>query len=248
MLYLVLVGIFGACMGSFTSMLLHRLPKMKDDESVNLFYPRSSCPDCKNKLSVSALIPIFSYLWQKGVCKFCKKSISPFYLINEIIHCCVVLLIALYVGINVEGLLYYFIFFILYILFFLDYKYLYLPFYLNLTLIPLGILINYLFNTFTTLYLSIGGMIIGYSLLWLVNAIYKAVRSKNGIGGGDFILLAGLGSVFGIMALGPIIFLGSSISIIIYLLTNKSPNEEIPFGSGLIIGAIIFNLLKILIN
>ena len=54
MLYLVLVGIFGACMGSFTSMLLHRLPKMKDDESVNLFYPRSSCPDCKNKLSVSA--------------------------------------------------------------------------------------------------------------------------------------------------------------------------------------------------
>ena len=72
MLYLVLVGIFGACMGSFTSMLLHRLPKMKDDESVNLFYPRSSCPDCKNKLSVSALIPIFSYLWQKGICKFCK--------------------------------------------------------------------------------------------------------------------------------------------------------------------------------
>ena len=248
MLHLTFIGMFGACVGSLTSMLIYRLPliNLEKKSDISLFFPRSSCPNCKKQLTNLMLIPVLSFIWQKGICGFCRKKIKFSYLINEITHIFVAILTAFYFGVTIEGLLFYMIFFILFILFFLDLKFLYLPFFLNLSLLPIGLLTNYLFTTFTSLYFSFLGMVIGYAFLWLVNAAYKILNSRDGIGGGDFILLAGLGSIFGIFSLGPILLIGSSISICIYFIYNEHNKKEIPFGSGLILGAILYYILKII--
>ena len=241
---LVLVGCFGACIGSFCSMLIYRLPEIRNDKSITLSSPRSFCPDCRSSLSIWMLIPIFSYLMQKGYCSNCNQRISYSYLLNELVHTLIILLIALNIGINFIGFIHYLIFSIFYILFFLDLKHLYLPIYLNMSLICIGLLVNTTFNLFASFQGSLLGLIAGFGSLWFINAVYKIIKSKDGIGGGDFILLGGLGSIFGISSLGPIVLLGSSCSILIYALSNKLEREEIPLGSGLILGGIFFYLIK----
>jgi leader peptidase (prepilin peptidase)/N-methyltransferase len=190
------------------------------------------------------LLPIFSFLIQKGKCLYCSQRINSSYLINELVHISIILLIALNVGINFIGFIYYLIFSIIYILFFLDLKHLFLPIYLNVSLILIGLLINVVFNIFTSYQEALLGLVAGFGSLWFINALFKIIKSKDGIGGGDFILLGGLGSIFGISSLGPIILLGSSFSILIYTLSDRTKREEIPLGSGLILGAIFFYLIQ----
>jgi leader peptidase (prepilin peptidase)/N-methyltransferase len=190
------------------------------------------------------LLPIFSFLIQKGKCLYCSQRINSSYLINELVHISIILLIALNVGINFIGFIYYLIFSIFYILFFLDLKHLFLPIYLNVSLILIGLLINVVFNIFTSYQEALLGLVAGFGSLWFINALFKIIKSKDGIGGGDFILLGGLGSIFGISSLGPIILLGSSFSILIYTLSDRTKREEIPLGSGLILGAIFFYLIQ----
>jgi leader peptidase (prepilin peptidase)/N-methyltransferase len=190
------------------------------------------------------LLPIFSFLIQKGKCLYCSQRINSSYLINELVHISIILLIALNVGINFIGFIYYLIFTIFYILFFLDLKHLFLPIYLNVSLILIGLLINVVFNIFTSYEEALLGLVAGFGSLWFINALFKIIKSKDGIGGGDFILLGGLGSIFGISSLGPIILLGSSFSILIYTLSDRTKREEIPLGSGLILGAIFFYLIQ----
>jgi leader peptidase (prepilin peptidase)/N-methyltransferase len=190
------------------------------------------------------LLPIFSFLIQKGKCLYCSQRINSSYLINELVHISIILLIALNVGINFIGFIYYLIFTIFYILFFLDLKHLFLPIYLNVSLILIGLLINVVFNIFTSYQEALLGLVAGFGSLWFINALFKIIKSKDGIGGGDFILLGGLGSIFGISSLGPIILLGSSFSILIYTLSDRTKREEIPLGSGLILGAIFFYLIQ----
>ena len=113
-----------------------------------------------------------------------------------------------------------------------------------MSLICIGLLVNTTFNLFASFQGSLLGLIAGFSSLWFINAVYKIIKSKDGIGGGDFILLGGLGSIFGISSLGPIVLLGSSCSILIYALSNKLGREEIPLGSGLILGSNFFYLIK----
>jgi leader peptidase (prepilin peptidase)/N-methyltransferase len=100
------------------------------------------------------------------------------------------------------------------------------------------------FNIFTSYQEALLGLVAGFGSLWFINALFKIITSKDGIGGGDFILLGGLGSIFGISSLGPIILLGSSFSILIYTLSDRTKREEIPLGSGLILGAIFFYLIQ----
>lgn len=246
MVELLLMGLFGACIGSFSSMLLYRLPEMKDDDSLTLFSPRSHCAKCKSPLNTWMLIPVLSFIFLRGKCSFCKKKIGSNYLINELIHIFIIILIALNIGISFSGFIYYLIFSIFYILFILDLKYLYLPIYLNISLILIGLSANIFFDLFTSPQESLLGALAGFLSLWIINAVFKYFRSKDGIGGGDFILLGGLGSIFGIISLGPIVLLGSSCSILIYALSDKSKREEIPLGSGLIFGATIYYLIKTL--
>ena len=80
--------------------------------------------------------------------------------------------------------------------------------------------------------------------LWTVNFIYRLITKKDGIGGGDFILFAGLGSIAGPLALAPILFLGSISALLIVITDQKKYSKEVPLGSGLILGFIFYVLLK----
>ena len=100
------------------------------------------------------------------------------------------------------------------------------------------------FNVTPALY-SFYGFIVGFFSLWLVNAVYKFFRKKDGIGGGDFILFGGIGTLIGPFYLPLVLLFGSLSSLIIYLmLKKKSTSDEIPLGSGLICGFFVYVFLS----
>ena len=90
--------------------------------------------------------------------------------------------------------------------------------------------------------LSIYGFIGGYFILWFINICYKFLKEKDGIGGGDFLLLGGIGSLVGPFSLAPIIFIGSISTLFLTLCCKLNTSEELPLGSGLIAGLGIYLL------
>ena len=92
--------------------------------------------------------------------------------------------------------------------------------------------------------LSIYGFIVGYFILWFINIIYKFFKKRDGIGGGDFLLLGGIGSLVGPFILPPIIFIGSISTLILGYIYKLNLNNELPLGSGLIIGLFIYLLAR----
>ena len=95
---------------------------------------------------------------------------------------------------------------------------------------------------------SLLGVIFGYASLWLVNKMYYLIRKKEGIGGGDFLLFAACGSLFGVHALGPILLLGSSVTLLLFAINKNHFDKEIPLGTGIASGAGIYFLISQLIN
>ena len=91
------------------------------------------------------------------------------------------------------------------------------------------------------------GLIFGYGILFRINQLHKIIRSTDGIGSGDFLLLGGIGSLFGASAIGPILLMGSSITLSLYFLKKKS-EKQLPLGFGLGIGAILYCLLFLFLS
>lgn len=115
---------------------------------------------------------------------------------------------------------------------------------LSIILVLSGLILNILTGFFTIPLDSLLGLIFGYGLLFCINEVYKLIRSRDGIGSGDFLLLAGIGAIFGASAIGPILLVGSSITLLLYAV-NKEKDRELPLGFGLGIGAILYCLLFI---
>ena len=101
-------------------------------------------------------------------------------------------------------------------------------------------MLNVSIGFFTVPLDSFLGLVFGYGILFCINEVYKMIRSKNGIGSGDFLLLGGIGSIFGASAIGPILLIGSSITLCLYAI-NK--DKELPLGFGLAMGAIFYCFL-----
>jgi len=242
-------------MGSFSSVLIYRLGKIEVEKNkeINLFFPRSHCPHCKKQISLINLIPLIGFIKQRGKCKNCEESISLMYPFNELLHLLVGILVIYFFEISLISLIIYTIFFVLYVLFILDLKFFYLPIGLNIFLGILGISTNSIFDlsvsnmdilNLGSTSLSILGYSAGFLSLWAVNFIYRLVTKKDGIGGGDFILFAGLGSIAGPLALAPILLLGSISALLIVITDLKKYSKEVPLGSGLILGFLFYVLLK----
>ena len=242
-------------MGSFSSVLIYRLGKIEVEKNkeINLFFPRSHCPHCKKQISLINLIPLIGFIKQRGKCKNCEESISLMYPFNELLHLLVGIIVIYFFDISLISLIIYTIFFVLYVLFILDLKFFYLPIGLNIFLGILGISTNSIFDlsvsnmdilNLGSTSLSILGYSAGFLSLWAVNFIYRLITKKDGIGGGDFILFAGLGSIAGPLALAPILFLGSLSALLIVITNLKKYSNEVPLGSGLILGFIFYVLLK----
>jgi prepilin signal peptidase PulO-like enzyme (type II secretory pathway) len=102
---------------------------------------------------------------------------------------------------------------------------------------------SYILNI-SPLFFSILGFIIGYSFLYLINFLYKIYKGIDGIGGGDFILFGGIGTVFGPLSLGPILFLSSTLGLLYFIFVVKMKNDKLPLGSFLILGSFCYFFIK----
>ena len=199
-------------------------------------------------------MPLVGYLIQKGKCNSCKSNISIFYPLTEIFFLTIGLIAINEYGISIFLYFLIFITYLFYVLFYLDLKNFYLPLSINLLLILAGFIGNIFFNIFVDdltyifnlnpVQFSSIGFLIGYSSLWLVNFVFKAIYKKDGIGGGDFILFGAIGSMFGPFSLGLILFLGAITGCILFVFSNKSFKKEIPLGSCLILGSVFYFFIK----
>ena len=242
----LLLILLGGCLGSFASMLIYRLPL--EDAGITIFKPRSFCPLCKNKLTVLQLIPFVGYIYSQGICKACNTKINSSYLINEILIAAFVLLIFNKMEINnPSAWVIVLIVMCLYIQSLIDMQTMHLYQPLSVILVLSGLTLNISTNFFTIPLDSLLGLVFGYGILFCINEVYKMIRSRNGIGSGDFLLLGSVGSIFGASAIGPILLIGSSITLCLYA-TNKNKDEELPLGFGIGIGAIFYCLLFLFLS
>ena len=250
---LIIISIFFLSVGSFCSSVIFRLAP---NSPLPLSKIRSSCPACSKKIDAINLIPLLGFMIQSGKCKFCNSNISKFYPFTEIFFLLIGILLITNYGFSLSAIVYTVIIFCFYVLFFLDYKYLYLPIYINLLIVLIGITFNakyqlFIDETFLILnikpiFFSLYGLFFGYSSLWLINFMFKVIKKKDGIGGGDFILFGGIGSIHGPLALPAILFIGSFLGCLYFIFSKKVVNSELPFGSFLILSSFIYFVLNLM--
>lgn len=249
-LFISIVIILGLLIGSFLNVVIYRLPVMMEREwreqcdelngkestsceQFSLNKPRSRCPQCNHAISAWENIPILSYLFLAGKCKQCKTGISLRYPIIEIFTGFLSGIVAWKFGFDwacLGGLL---LTWSLIALTFIDVDHQLLPDSITLPLLWLGITFN-LFSIYTDLHSSVVGALIGYLSLWTVFQAFKLVTGKEGMGYGDFKLLAALGAWLGWALLPSIILLsslvGAVIGISLIVLRQHQREVPIPFG------------------
>ena len=253
------VSVFlGLMIGSFLNVVIYRLPKMMErdwrrgcqelqgiepaeEPKFNLAVPRSACPSCGHQIASIENIPIVSYLFLRGKCKGCKTPISIRYPFIEALTGALLGLISWKFGYSSLTLLAWIFAIALVVLTFIDFDTQLLPDDITLPLLWLGLLYN--LNTgFTDIHSAIIGAAAGYLILWSVYWLFKIVTGKEGMGYGDFKLLAAIGAWFGWQLLPAVILLssvaGSIIGIGLIVLAKRGRNVPMPFGPYLALGGI----------
>lgn len=246
--WLILSGLAGLIIGSFISMLSWRLPNMfyqqwtPEQQLKSLSLSRSECPSCQQTLKPYQLIPIFSWLWSRGKCQQCGASISIRYPLIELTSTVITLVIAWQYGQTLNTIIFWLFCWILLTIVIIDIEHQLILDSLSLPLLWLGLVFS-LNSDITTPNQAILGAVAGYLLLWGLFQTFKWLTGKEGMGYGDFKLLAALGAWFGIIALPQIILIASvsslAIGVGLSLLKVRALNEPMPFGPYLAFGGMI---------
>lgn len=259
--YLGTIFIVGLLVGSFLNVVIFRLPKMMENDwnqqccelldiddpqykkekvNFNLITPRSRCPACNHQIKAIENIPVISYLFLKGKCSNCQNKISIRYPLVEFVSAIAVTIVAFYFGVSLQTFFAICLTWALITLSMIDFDHQLLPDDITLPFLWLGIIIN-LFNVFTDIESSILGAIFGYGILWIVYITFKLITGKEGMGHGDFKLLAMLGAWFGWQSLPLIIILssvvGATVGISLMIFKSHNRTSAIPFGPYLAIAA-----------
>lgn len=263
-LTLISAAIFGLLIDSFLNVIIYRLPKMMERdwqeqcrdfiatngditnlptqgasvEPFNLMVPRSRCPSCGHQIRAWENIPVISYLALGGKCSACKTKISARYPIIELTTGLLSVAAIYYVGFSWQGLAALAFTWSLIALTMIDFDTYLLPDDITLPLLWLGLIVNS-FGGFTDLPSALWGAIAGYLSLWSVYKVFKLLTGKEGMGYGDFKLLAALGAWMGWQMLPQIILLsslvGAVIGISLIVIRGRDKNIPIPFGPYLAI-------------
>ncbi len=248
--------IIGSFVGSFLNVVIHRLPKMMEQqwnkdcqellsleykqttESFNLCVPRSHCPSCNHQIKAIENIPMLSWIFLRGKCSQCSASISIQYPLVELFTAILTVVVVWKFGFTYQALGGVILTWSLIALSGIDIKTQLLPDNITLPLLWSGVIFNY-FTIFTDLSSSVLGAIIGYLSLWLVFHTFKLITGKEGMGYGDFKLLAALGAWLGWQTLPLIVLLSSAVGAVIgitMIITKvQERNAPIPFGPYLAI-------------
>ncbi|TVZ39990.1 leader peptidase (prepilin peptidase)/N-methyltransferase [Alteromonadaceae bacterium 2753L.S.0a.02] len=249
---------FGLIVGSFLNVVIYRLPvsmlknwkkecleflennkdKDTDEGSFNIAFPASHCPKCKAKVKPWQNIPVISYLLLKGRCASCGCNISLRYPIIEIVTGALTVFCIFQFGLTAQGGLALVLTWALISLTMIDIDHQLLPDNITLPLLWLGLIANAV-NSFTDLHSALYGAVFGYLTLWSVYWLFKIVTGKEGMGFGDFKLLAALGAWMGWQMLPLIIILSSFVGAVIgiggIIIQGRDKNVPIPFGPYLAI-------------
>lgn len=250
--WLIMAALTGSVLGSFASVVIHRLPIMMEREWLrehqallgeeanasveiryDLVWPGSSCPHCEGHIPPWFNVPLIGYLLLRGRCHACKWPIPLRYPLLEGLGALMGISAMIHFGPGAEvlgsmvlgtGLL---------ILSFIDLDHRILPDRLTLFLLWLGLLLS-LFDVFVDSHSSILGASCGYALLWTIHSLFRLLAKKEGMGRGDFKLLAALGAWMGVGHLPLIILIssvaGSIVGVGLILLGIRRREDPIPFG------------------
>ncbi len=252
--FYALVLFLGLSFGSFLNVVAYRLPRMMERDwklecheflelkppefeanlaSLSLATPTSACPNCGHKIRFWENIPVISYLFLKAKCSSCGTSISFQYPAVELLTALASLTVAYTFGVTIQTVLALLFTWVLIALTLIDIKKQLLPDDITLPLLWSGILLSF-FNIFTDLTSSVIGAMAGYMILWSIYQLFKLLTKKEGMGFGDFKLLAALGAWVGFDYLPQIILIssvvGSIIGISMLVIGRTKQQQPIPFG------------------
>ena len=259
-LFVTLVAaLFGLIVGSFLNVVIHRIPKMMQRESdnyvavesgkppphtdkYNLMLPHSHCTACGHRITALENIPVVSYLVLRGKCRACKAPISPRYPLVEVLTGALSALLVWHFGSGWAGLATLLFAFLLIAMTFIDADTQMLPDDLTFPLLWAGLLVN-INGTFVPLADAVIGAAAGYLALWSVYWAFKLATGKEGMGYGDFKLLAALGAWLGWTMLPTIILLssvvGALVGIVLIVFAKRGRDKPIPFGPYLAAAGVI---------
>lgn len=251
--------LLGLMVGSFLNVVIHRLPKIMErnwknqclelqnqsippQQALTLSYPRSTCPHCGHLITALENIPLFSYLKLKGRCSACNAPISPRYPLVEILTSVLTGVVSWKFGYTLSTLFLWLFIFALIALTFIDFDTQLLPDDITLPLLWLGLLFN-LAVEFTPLSSAIIGAMAGYLSLYMIYHVFKFITHKEGMGYGDFKLLAAIGAWLGWQALPVVVvlssILGAVVGVGLIIGRNRPANVPLPFGPFLALAAIV---------
>jgi leader peptidase (prepilin peptidase)/N-methyltransferase len=255
----VVAGIFGLMLGSFLNVVIHRLPIMMERdwagqcaelrgedppefEPLSLAKPRSRCPQCGHAISAAENIPLVSWLLLRGRCKGCAAPISVRYPLVELVTGVLFAYAGWHLGFSAAGLGALIFIAALIALTGIDFDTQLLPDDITLPLLWAGLLFN-TFATYVDLKSAVIGAVAGYLALWSVYWGFKLFTGKEGMGFGDFKLLAALGAWLGWQMLPLTIllssFVGAVIGLSLMVFARHGRNVPIPFGPYLAIAGVI---------
>ena len=252
LLYLA-VALVSLCIGSFLNVVILRLPKMlhqdwrcqceeflelpenqrKPETPITLSKPASTCPSCGHSIRAWENIPVISYLVLGGKCSSCKTGISPRYPLIEAITALFSIITIALLGPAEATLWALLLVWALVALTVIDFDTQLLPDSITLPLLWLGLVLNY-FGVLTDFTSAFWGAVWGYLSLWSVYWLFKLVTGKEGMGHGDFKLLAALGAWLGWQLLPAIILLSSVVGAVvgISLMVFRKHGREVPIPFG----------------
>ena len=249
------LALLGLIVGSFLNVVIHRLPRMlerqwreqqqeehdnsRESPRYDLIAPRSHCPSCERQLEARDLIPLLSWIWQRGRCRHCGHGISLRYPLVELLTAVAFVAAGLSFDSPVQIVAALLISAFLITLSAIDFDTHYLPDQLTLPLLWLGLAASvWMADPLSRFPVepqqAILGALVGYLALWSVYWIFKLITGREGMGYGDFKLLAALGAWLGPLALIPIMLIasvsGSIVGLWLIFFKGRSRSEPIAFG------------------
>ncbi|MGM0767005.1 MAG: prepilin peptidase [Pseudomonadota bacterium] len=252
LLYLTVI-FFSLCIGSFLNVVILRLPKMmqqewrcqceeflelpegqrKPETQITLSSPASTCPSCGHRIRAWENIPVISYLVLGGKCAACKARISPRYPVIEALTAVFSVVTVVLLGPTASALWALLLVWSLVAMTMIDFDTQLLPDSITLPLMWLGLVLNY-FGVLTDFQSAFWGAVAGYLSLWSVYWLFKLVTGKEGMGHGDFKLLAALGAWLGWQLLPAVILLSSVVGAVvgISLMVFRKHGREVPIPFG----------------